>query len=413
MHPRPPSAAKRSSAAAHIKGIIGLPPNLFYGTGIPACVLVLDKEHAAGRKAVFMIDASKGFVKDGNKNRLRAQDIHRIVDTFTRCVEIPRYSRMVPLAEIADPRNDYNLNIPRYIDSSEPEDLQDIDGHLRGGIPDRDLDDLARYWEVFPGVRAALFQPADRPGALCSIAKVDGGQVKATIFEHPGIYRVQSVRHGSLFAKWKKANRPKLTGIAAGDRPQARFLETLSEHLLAVFASARLVDPYDVYQHLMTYWADAMQDDVYAVAHDGWTTAAQPQLLVEDKEKRTKEKPDLVIGKKKYKAELVPPALVVARYFAPERAEIEKWEAAAAQETQKLDELREVHGGEDGLLAEVIDDKGKIAKGTVAARLRRRSTRKPRSPTSGRCCSSIRPYSTRKPPPRRRPRNCGSNSMKK
>ena len=111
----------------YIKGILGLPANLFYGTGIPACILVLDKENAAARKGIFMIDASKGFIKDGNKNRLRAQDIHKIVDTFTRLAEVPRYSRMVSLAEIGDPKNDFNLNLPRYIDSTEPEDLQDID----------------------------------------------------------------------------------------------------------------------------------------------------------------------------------------------------------------------------------------------------------------------------------------------
>jgi type I restriction enzyme M protein len=145
--------------SGYLKGIIGLPANLFYGTGIPACIVVLDKENAAARKGVFMIDASKGFIKDGNKNRLREQDIHRIVDTFTRQADVPRYARMVPLDEIADPKNDYNLNLPRYIDSTEPEDLQDIDGHLRGGIPERDLDALADYWQVLPGVRAALFEP--------------------------------------------------------------------------------------------------------------------------------------------------------------------------------------------------------------------------------------------------------------
>ena len=102
----------------YIKGIIGLPANLFYGTGIPACILVLDKENAQARTGVFMIDASKGFIKDGPKNRLRSQDIHKIVDVFNKQTEIERYSRMVPLAEIADPKNDYNLNIPRYIDSS-------------------------------------------------------------------------------------------------------------------------------------------------------------------------------------------------------------------------------------------------------------------------------------------------------
>jgi type I restriction system adenine methylase HsdM len=140
-----------------IKGIIGLPANLFYGTSIPACIIVLNKEGANARKAIFMMDASKGFIKDGNKNRLREQDIHKIVDTFTRQAELPRYSRLVPVTEIADPRNDYNLNLTRYIDSTNPEDLQDIDAHLRGGIPNRDIDALENYWQIIPGVRAALF----------------------------------------------------------------------------------------------------------------------------------------------------------------------------------------------------------------------------------------------------------------
>ena len=150
--------------SGYLKGIIGLPANLFYGTGIPACIVVLDKENAAGRKGVFMIDASKGFRKDGPKNRLREQDIHRIVDVFTKQADVPRYARLVPLDEIADPKNDFNLNLPRYIDSTEPEDLQDIDGHLRGGIPERDLDALGAYWKVLPSVRGVLFKSAGRPG---------------------------------------------------------------------------------------------------------------------------------------------------------------------------------------------------------------------------------------------------------
>jgi type I restriction enzyme M protein len=122
-----------------IKGIIGLPANLVYGTGIPTRIIVIDKGHAQARKGVFMIDANKDFIKDGPKNRLRAQDIHKIMDTFTRLQELPRYSRMVPVSEISDPKNDFNLNLPRYIDSTEPEDIQDSAGYLRGGIPEREL----------------------------------------------------------------------------------------------------------------------------------------------------------------------------------------------------------------------------------------------------------------------------------
>jgi type I restriction enzyme M protein len=167
----------------YIKGIIGLPPNLFYGTGIPACIVVLDKENAQARTGIFMIDASKGFRKDGPKNRLRSQDLHKIVDVFNKQIEIDRYSRMVPTAEIANPKNDFNLNIPRYIDSSEPEDLQDLHAHMHGGIPDRDLDALADYWEAFPQLRSQLFQ-VNRPGY--SDLTIDVNQVQQAILDSPG-----------------------------------------------------------------------------------------------------------------------------------------------------------------------------------------------------------------------------------
>jgi type I restriction enzyme M protein len=165
-----------------IKGIIGLPANLFYGTGIPACLILLDKEHAQARKGIFMIDASKGFRKDGPKNRLREQDIHRMVDTYNRQLETPGYSRMVPITEISDTRNDYNLNLPRYIDSTDAEDLQDITAHLRGGIPNRDIDGLKSYWQFFPAIRTVLFKKADRAGY--SQLRIAAAEIKPAIFSH-------------------------------------------------------------------------------------------------------------------------------------------------------------------------------------------------------------------------------------
>ena len=352
-----------------IKGIIGLPANLFYGTGIPACIIVVDKENAAARKGIFMIDASKGFVKDGNKNRLRDQDIHKIVDAFTRLAEFPKFSRMVPLAEISDPKNDFNLNLPRYIDSTEPEDLQDIDAHLRGGIPIRDIDDLAKYWDVFPDVRKALFKKGERAG-YCQL-RVPAADIKATIFGHSEFTTFnESVT--ALFARWRKASMPLLKAIAVGGKPKA-LIETLSESLLEIFQkdqTARLVDPYDVYQHLMTYWSETMQDDVYLIVGDGWQGAAQPRQIVPEKDGKTKEKADVTLGKQKYKAELIPPALVIARYFQAEQAALESLEAEAAALAQKLEELKEEHSGEEGLFAEVIGDKGGIAKADVTARLK-------------------------------------------
>jgi type I restriction enzyme M protein len=328
-----------------IKGIIGLPANLFYGTGIPACILVLDKEGAAGRKGIFMVDASKGFIKDGNKNRLRAQDIHKIVDTFNRQLDIAKYSRMVPLAEIE--ANDFNLNLPRYIDSTEPEDVQDIEAHLKGGIPNADIDGLAAYWQVFPSVRGELFADADRPGY--SQPKVEASEIKATIFAHPE-FTALNEQVSALYAYWKATNTPLLTGIKQGDRPKL-LIETLAENLLETFRSAEaiasLIDPYGVYQHLMDYWAETMQDDAWMIASDGWAATVDGKNNVD----------------------LIPPALIVARYFAAEQAAIEQREAQRDAISRQMEEMDEEHGGEDGLLAEAKNDKGKLTKATVKARL--------------------------------------------
>src|SRR5215213_25632 len=348
----------------YIKGIIGLPPNLFYGTGIPACIIVLDKEDANARKGIFMIDASKGFIKDGNKNRLREQDIHRIVDTFAKQVDVPRYARLVPVAEVSDQKNHYNLNLPRYIDSTEPEDIQDIEGHLRGGIPNRDIDALERYWDIIPAVRSELFKPLRENYSRPAVPQPE---IKQTIFGHREFAAfIESVNR--LYGNWKDANTPKLKAFDKDGRPKA-LIETVAEDLLATFRKAPLLDAYDVYQHLMDYWAETMQDDCYLIAADGWREAAQPRLIVEDKNRKTKTRPDFVLGKKRYQAELIPPALIVRRWFAEEQTAIEKLEAEVAALEQEIEEMAEEQGGEEGLLAEAANDKGKITKVGVLARL--------------------------------------------
>jgi type I restriction enzyme M protein len=335
-----------------LKGIIGLPANLFYGTGIPACILVLDKENATARKGVFMIDASKGFIKDGNKNRLREQDIHRIVDTFTKQIDTERYARMVPFAEIADAKNTFNLNLPRYIDSTEPEDIQDIDGHLRGGIPERDLDALGDYWKVLPGVRVALFESL-RPGyarlklPLSEVKPAILGNAEFTAFNQAATQR---------FAEWRAAVTPQLTGFGKDGHPKV-LIETIAEALLATFKPAPLLDAYDIYQHLMDYWAETMQDDAYLIAADGWI--AKPARIVEtDKKGKSKDKG--------WACDLIPKPLIVAHYFAKEQAAIEAKQAELEAATASLAELEEEYGGEEGYLGAL----GKIAKAEVNARLK-------------------------------------------
>jgi len=348
----------------YIKGIIGLPANLFYGTGIPACILVIDKESADIRSGIFMMDASKGFLKDGNKNRFRAQDIHKIVSVFNAQEEIPRYSRMVPLSEIADAANDYNLNIPRYIDASEPEDLHDLGAHLNGGIPDTDIDALNNYWRVFPTLRNALFRSNGRPGY--SDPLVETQQVKTAILTHPEFNAYQE-QVNTVFETWRKTHETLLTDIAVDASPR-EIIQTLSEDLLARFTGLSLLDPYDVYQKLMDYWDEVMQDDVYLIAADGWVEAAKPREVIQDRQ--VKETPDLVIKKKKYKMDLIPPALIVARYFAAEQDAIETLEAKQVTAVSLLEEYIEEHTGEDGLLADATNDSGNITASSVKARLK-------------------------------------------
>lgn len=337
--------------SGYLKGIIGLPGNLFYGTGIPACILVLDKENANARKGVFMIDASKGFIKDGNKNRLREQDIRRIVDTFTnpKQKDIPRYARMVSHKEIKN--NGFNLNLPRYIDSAEPEDIQDIGAHLRGGIPKRDLDALDKYWRVFPGMRESLFQSA-RPGYAKLRAELS--EVKPAILKHGGFTAFQK-KTTHTFDKWRKTNTQILADFQKGDNPKD-LLDSVAEELLAAFHRAPLLDGYDIYQHLMDYREETMQDDAYLIAAEGWVKGAQPREIVRVKNKNNKlawpEPHDYLKGTRRFKSDLVPAAVLVNRYFAAERDAIEDLDNGIAVCEERLAEMREEHGGEDGLLAD-------------------------------------------------------------
>ena len=354
----------------YIKGIIGLPANLFYGTGIPACILVIDKAGAADRRGIFMVDASRGFIKDGNKNRLRAQDIHRIVDVFNRQADVARYSRMVPVEEIGGAANNYNLNIPRYVDSREPEDLHDLEAHLRGGIPDRDLDALAPYWAVFPKLRQTLFHPNGRHGY--SDPLVEPHQVSATILGSAE-FTAYERRVASIFDAWEKSARPILSAIGHRHTPQA-VIHTLSEDLLARFADVPLLDRYDIYQQLMDYWDAVMQDDVYLIADQGWAKAARPRAITKDRNSRISEAPDISIKRTKYKMDLIPPALVVARWFRLEHADIERLRGLHESATHKLAEFVEEHsasaGGEDGMLTEVANDRGNVTAASVKARLK-------------------------------------------
>jgi len=334
----------------YIKGIIGLPANLFFGTGIPACIIVLDKENAENRKGIFMIDASKTFIKDGNKNRLREQDIHKIVDVFNKQLEIAKYSRMVSVNEIET--NEFNLNIPRYIDSQEPEDIQNIEAHLLGDIPNVDIDALQAYWDVYPSLQKELFSAGSRANYSKLIVEIN--QIKQVIFSHPE-FTAFSKKVQGIFTQWKTDNIDKLKNISVDDKPK-KLIYTISEDLLQRFSDLSLIDRYDIYQHLLTYWVETMQDDVYALVDDGWKAG-------KDIEKSNKKKNE-------WEGRLIPKQFIINRYFDAEQKNIEKLEAERDAITGQIGEMEEEHSGEEGLLEEAKNDKGKITKVGVQRRIK-------------------------------------------
>jgi type I restriction enzyme M protein len=337
-----------------IKGIIGLPANLFYGTGIPACIIVIDKEDADKRQGIFMVDASKGFIKDGNKNRLRDQDIHKIVDVFNKQLEIPKYSRFVPNTEIADAKNDYNLNIPRYIDSQEAEDIQDIAAHLLGGIPERDVDALSPYWDAYPSLKDALFAKSKRAGYFDS--KLEKDAIKQTIFNHPD-FKAFSARMSDVFNVWAKDATKELKSLQIGFKPK-ETIHQVSESVLTAYTNMALLDKYDLYQHVMNYWNDVMQDDLYQLSEDGWV--AKPYRIME-KNKKTGKETD-----KGWTCDLVPPSLIIQQYFKTEKDALEAMEAEKESLAAQLTELEEEHSGDEGYFTEF----DKVNKGTVVKRLK-------------------------------------------
>ena len=334
----------------YLKGIIGLPANLFYGTGIPACIVVVDKQEAHTSKGIFMIDASAGFMKDGPKNRIRAQDIHQIVDVFNKRLEVPKYSRTVSVEEIE--KNEFNLNLPRYIDSQQAEDLQDIEGHLKGGIPKTDVEALQRYWDVCPKLQKALFK-ANRPGYLDLV--VEKLAIKSTIYEHPE-FAAFIGKMNAHFATWKEQTAKSLRALKSGCHPK-ELIGSLSEDLLAHYVGQPLIDKYDVYQHLMDYWAETMQDDCYLIAADGWR--AETYRIIE-KDKKGKERD------KGWTCDLVPKSLIVARYFAKEQEAIDQLTAELEGVSARLTELEEEQGGDEGAFSEL----DKVNKANVVARLK-------------------------------------------
>ena len=356
-----------------IKGIIGLPANLFYGTGIPACIIVLDKENTENRTGIFMIDASHGFIKDGDKNRLREQDIYKIVTTFNSMTEVPGFSRFVPFDEIIN-KNSYNLNIPRYIDSTEKEDLQSIEAHLYGGIPQDDIDNIPHFWNVFPNLKNQIFGEYSKGFYKLLIQKDD---VHKTITENAEFLEYNK-KVNKAFEEWKTFANPILTNLKPTDSNKEIILN-LSEEILEKFSKLELLDKYDVYQVLLAYWNETMNDDVLLIIQDelGYNLAKITDDIKEEPKESKKAKKDSAKEKKPkepkiigWEGRLIPKQIVLDAFFALEQKEIEKAEEKLSQTESEFEEFIENNSDENGYFTDYMGDDEKIDSKKIMSRVK-------------------------------------------
>lgn len=351
----------------YIKGIIGLPSNLFYGTGIPACIIIIDKEDAASRKGIFMIDAKNGFVKDGNKNRLREQDIRRIVDTWDAFENVLHYARFVKNEEIK--KNEYNLNLPRYIDAENDEVIHNIEAHLKGGIPEHDIKQFYRYWEACPSLQQVLFKKDNRKGFFQFIP--DKQNIKETINNHPDFDN----QHRELFqsfAEWSHIWSPQFETLRPNSFNPKQMIEDMGDSVLEKFANSKLVDKYDVYDQLMNYCAETLQDDLYLIESDGWKVQTYvPQPIEKKKKEWAEEKPKKEKEAKTIKdiaCDLLPVDCIVDEYFSTEKEKIAFLEEKLLSTETNLNELVEEYS--DSYLDASNYADNKLNKGNVQKRLK-------------------------------------------
>ena len=344
-----------------IKGIISLPANLFYGTGIAACVLVIDKEGAANRQGIFMIDASRGYVKDGNKNRLRERDIYRIITTFNQQITTdPKYARFIPNDEI-EKKNGYNLNITRYIDSTDPEDIQDIYAHIHGGIPAVDIDGLSKYWEVFPSLKAELLTAISEKYYSLN---VEHENIRQTIYKNAE-FSDYGEKLDEAFAAWKAKEYPALSSLDE-DVSARELIISLAEDILAEFEHLTLIDKYDVYQVLLAYWNEVMNDDVSLIISepDGYANARVTDNIEEEITQGKNKGEMKVTG---WEGRLIPKAIVIDTFFREEKNAIEEAENVVAETESQLSDLIE-SADEESALVDVAEN-GKVKTKDLEAKI--------------------------------------------
>lgn len=299
-----------------VRGIIGLPPNLFYGTGIPACIIIIDKAHAAESKGIFMIDAKEGFTKDGAKNRLREQDIQRIHDAWVTGRPVEHFCRLVEWDEIE--RNGYNLNLPRYIQPRSTEVQQDLYAHMHGGLPLLDVtEEFTRLWAVCPSLRALIFEPHATNQGYMQLTEAARRDLSTLIISDDS-YQEQRQNAEAAFQRWYEYMEQDVTLLDKGCTPRNKITEWSTQLLEDFTHQISLIDRYDIFDELMKYWNDeCMQDDLYLISRDGWTVTLELPRNKKGEIKKTYSYEEL-------QCDLVPVNILVNRYFCKEQEAVER-----------------------------------------------------------------------------------------
>lgn len=362
----------------YIKGIVSLPANLFYGTGIPACIVIIDKEDAETREGIFLIDASRGFKKDGNKNRLREQDIEKIVQTFISGKTVKGYARFVKYTDILE-QNAGNLNVPRYIQKIDDTLPQNIAAHLKGGIPGTDIESLKRLWDISPALKQEIFTCVDEAHDVYNLA-LPSGEIEGVIGQDASILAEKQKETDAIFTRWRDSVKDILLGIESETNPK-ELIRTIAVMILNAYESARLLDNYDVYDCLLNYWNAKLQDDVYAIKASGYEVGREIEYEYAQKKAKDENGETISVDDtskvKSFEGALIPREIIEAVYFADELAAInELMEQSAALEAE-LDEMREEESGDEGLLKDVLNDKGdSIPKANLNKRLKELDAKK-------------------------------------
>lgn len=325
----------------HIDAIIGLPANIFFGTGIPTIIMVLRQKRA--NTDVVIIDASKGFEKAGKNNVLRACDIKKIVDTVTARATIEQYSRAVTRDEIR--ANDYNLNIPRYVDSSEKAESWDIYASMFGGVPESELAELSEYWEAFPDLKDALFTPENE--AYCRLNVSD---IKEAVASHKDVAAFMRKYHAAFDGFEKRLNERLIGGMAEVNTAQEEA--ALSEEIFSRLAGIPIVDKYSAYQLLDNDWKK-IAVDLEIIQTEGFEATKQvdPNMVVKKKDGREQEVQEGWIG------HVLPFTLVQKTLLPDELAKLEAKETRISEISGEYGELLDELSEEDKEKDFINDDK--------------------------------------------------------